>query len=186
MMEPSPVDFRRFAESLTPAEKTAVQAWLDMGATLFREFELYGAVPSQMMPQSMTAVVNDFGKAMEKAVPCRQLVFRGLSAGRWRPPDIEYLLSVLQGPENLSIPIYASASAAEAIGRSFCRVGADDEERHLAVLMRIRPLTARWLRPFEHRSMDEHEVVLLKGTSYRREAARRMPDPKEGLEFWEV
>ena len=34
--------------------------------------------------------------------------------------------------------------------------------------------------------MDEWEVVLLKGTPYRRVSTRRLSDPKKDLEYWEV
>lgn len=186
MPEPSPEDVARFAESLTPGEKAAVEAWLGMGAVVLRAFELCGSVPPQMTREEMAVIEDDFRRAMAKALLCRQLVFRGLSAGRWRPEAMEYLFSMIQGRETFSIATYDSATASESIGRAFCRLEPDDEERHLAVLMRIRPMTARWLRPFVHRALDETEVVLLKGTHYRRQAVRRLPDPKEGLELWEV
>ena len=184
--EPSPEDFARFADSLTRGEKAAVEAWLGMGAVVLREFQLYGSVPPQISRQEMAAVQEDFGRAMAKAVLCTQVVFRGLSAGRWRPEAAEYLSSVIHGRETFSIATYDSATASESIGRAFCRLEPDDEERHLAVLMLIRPMTARWLRPFVHRALDEGEVILMKGTHYRREAVRRLPNPKDGLEFWEV
>jgi hypothetical protein len=110
-MRPSPEECSRFASSLTAREKVAVEAWLNMGATLFREFELYGAVPSSMTREGMVRVVREFGEAMEKALVCGDPVFRGLAAGSWRPDDMAYLRSLLEGPPLLTLCSYASASA---------------------------------------------------------------------------
>jgi hypothetical protein len=186
MFEPSPDDVARFADSLTVSEMRALEAWLGMGSTIFREYHLHGALPSTLTPEAMVAIQDDFRSALAKAPLCRQVVFRGLSAGRWRPDAMEHLFSIVRGPDAFSLATYCSATASETIGRSFCRTEPEDEERNLAVLIRVQPVTARWLRPFVHSAVDEEEVVLLRGTQYRRVAVRRLPEPKESLEYWEV
>lgn len=63
-------------------------------------------------------------------------------------------------------------------------VNQDDDERTLSVLLVISSVTGKYLKPFQHDAKDEGEVVLLRGSKYRRISAERQLDPKENLEYW--
>jgi hypothetical protein len=185
-MRPHRRCFERFAESLTLEERAAVLQWLNVGYDIIRSFQSGGVIPEYLSFQQVEALERHFSSALSKAVICTELVFRGLSAGSWRPEHIEFLRSLTHGPEEITLTSHDSATLSEEIGRDWCRIGPDDEERHLSVFLRIQPRTARYLAPFRHQPKDEGEVVLLKGTRYQRTSSRRLPDPKPGLEYWEV
>lgn len=180
-MEADP--FQRFAESLTPDERRAVESWLGMGYTIIRQYQRDGTVPSAYSVAHVDSVLQAFNRALEKAVICNEHAFRGLSASRCLPGDFEYVHSFVSGSGSIPLTSHDSATVSEELGRSFCRL---DEEKDLGVLLRIQPRTARYLRPFSHKSKDEEEVVLLKGSRYRRTAVARQADPKPGFELWEV
>jgi hypothetical protein len=176
-------DFQQFAERLTEADRRAIKWWLDIGSLFLRQYQMDGSLPSGVSQAEMDSMEEAFSGALAKAVVCRELVFRGLSASRLLPPELAYVQSFIHGPSEIIISTHDSATLSEDMGRSYCRL---DEPKDLAVLLRIRTLTARYLRPLAHKAKDEKEVVLLKGTHYRRDAATRLSDPRPGLEFWEV
>ena len=143
-------------------------------------------VPSNMSFEEMQGLVHSFESALSKAVVCTQIVYRGMSAGHWRPERIRFLRELVDGSEFITFASHDSATVSEVIGRSFCRTANEDEERDLSVLLRISPRTARFLAPFSHRACDEFEVVLLKGARYHRTAVRRLDAGRPGQEFWGV
>jgi hypothetical protein len=185
-MRPHRTCFEKFAESLTLEESAAVRQWLNVGYDIIRGFQSEGGIPEHLSFQQVEALERYFSNALSKAVVCTEMVFRGLSIGNWRPERIEFLRGLIHGPEEITFPSHDSATLSEEIGRDWCRIGRDDEERHLSVFLRVQPRTARYLVPFKHLAKDEEEVVLLKGARYRRISRRRLPDPKLGLEYWEV
>jgi hypothetical protein len=134
---------------------------MGVGYDLIRGFQLTGAGD-----EATRSLELAFSRALEKAVVCTEDVFRGLSAGDWRAEDIAYLRGVIGGPDPQTLQCHDSASYSSSIGRDYTRTGPDDEERHLAVFLTIRPRSARYLRPFKHDTKDEHEVVLLRGSQY--------------------
>jgi hypothetical protein len=188
-MRPHKKCFENFAESLTPEESAVVRFWLNMGYQIIQAFQMDGSVPKGHSSQHMEPLERQFSSALAKAVVCTETVFRGLSAGgAWevRPGSMVFLSRLIHSPQGISFPSHDSASLLEEIGRGHCYIDPEDEERRLAVLLRVQPRTARYLAPFTHKAKDEEEVVLLKGARYRRTSSRRLPDPKPGLEYWEV
>ena len=73
--------FERFAESLTPEERAAVQRWLDVAFDIIRSFQTDGSLPPEsIMPgREVEALERNFSSALAKAVVCMETVFRGLS-----------------------------------------------------------------------------------------------------------
>ena len=185
-MRPHRRCFEKFAESLTPEERAAVCQWLNVTYDIIRGFQIEGCIPEHLLPQQVEVLGRHFSAALAKAVVCTETVFRGLSAGNWRPKHIDFLHWLIHDPQEITFPSYDSTTLSEEIGRAYCRTGPDDEERHLSVFLRVQPLTARYLAPFKYKAKDEEEVVLLKGARYKRTNSQRLTDPKLGLEYWEV
>jgi hypothetical protein len=185
-MRPPSRCFDRFKESLPPEERAAVLQWLNVGYDVIRGFQNTGDIPEYLSFQQVESLERHFSSALSKAIVCAEMVFRGLSAGNWRPEHIEFLRGLTHGPEEITLTSHDSATVSEDMGRCWCRTGPDDEERHLSVLLIVQPRTARYLAPFTHRAGNEEEVVLLKGTRYLRTSSRRLPDPRPGQEYWEV
>jgi hypothetical protein len=179
-------EFDLFADSLTKSEKAAVLQWLNVGYDLIRNYELSGNIPQGFTELQVSSLVEDFTKAIQKAVVCTQTVYRGLSAGNWRPGSIRFLRELVSGAECFTFVSHDSATFCEAMGYSFCRTTNEDEERDLSVLLRISPRTARYLAPFKHSTCNEFEVVLLKGARYHRTVACRIDAERPGQEFWAV
>lgn len=173
--------FHNFECSLTEAEKEAIQTWLNLGYESIREYQRTGTCYG-----NVAVVEQHLSHALTKAVVCMGTVFRGLSAGNWRPERMDYLRQLLDGPSVWVLPCHDSASELEKIGRGFTYTDSGDEKRHLAILCKIEVKTARYLAPFKHKDRDEGEVVLLKGTRYQRVRKRRLDDPASGLEYWEL
>jgi hypothetical protein len=179
--------FAAFAASLTPDERVAIERWQGVHYESLRWYQLTGEIPCGSTAVEMAAFEHAFSSALRKAVVCREPVFRGLSAGRWRPERIDYLFSLVSGTSEIVLRSHDSASRNEARARDWCFLNpADKEERHLAVFLRITPLSARYLAPFLHQAGDEEEVILLKGTIYERISARQIPSGRDGLDYWEI
>jgi hypothetical protein len=70
-------------------------------------------------------------------IVCTEMVFRGLSTGNWRPERVEFLRGLIHSPEEITLTSHDSATLSEEIGRDWCRIGPDDEERHLSVFLRV-------------------------------------------------
>jgi len=188
MSMPTAADFEVFRQSLTCEEREAIEKWQGSWDKIIRSYQIEGELPDPSIAseEAVTDLVRNFTQAIGKALVCRGPVFRGLSASRYCPKCISYLRFLIAGPDELSFPSHDSASVDEQIARGFCMTEVDDMEKHLAVLLRIDSLTSRFLKPFVHKHKDEGEVVLLKGAKYRKVKTRRSPDPKNGLEYWEV
>ena len=190
-MRPHSRCFDRFKERLLPEECSAVKGWLNnISHEIIRDFQIDGSVPHGRTFQQIEAFERHFSSALAKAVVCKETVFRGLSAGGCffdaGTGSMNFLRCLIDGPEEIIFPSHASASLSEEIGRGHCHIDPEDQPRRLSVLLRIQPRTARYLAPYTHKPKDEEEVVILKGTPYRRTNRRRLPDPKPGLEYWEV
>lgn len=179
-------EFDLFADSLTESEKSAVLKWLNVGYDLIRNYQLSGNIPQAFAKSQVAILVEDFTKALQKAVVCTQTTYRGLSASNWRPESIRFLRGLVAGPECITFASHDSATICEAIGHSFCCTANEDDEKNLSVLLRISPRNARFLAPFKHHTCDEFEVVLLKGARYNRTAVRRLDAERTGQEFWGV
>ncbi len=169
--------FKEFEKSLTKNERKAIQCWL--GA--FHESICCHQI-TRRGSADVAQYEQDLGTALTKAVICQKIVYRGLSAGNWRPDKIKYLKELIEGPATFKLPCHGSASMEESIGRGFTFTEPNDEERNLAVLLKVQPKTARYLAPFQHKYKDEKEVVLLRGSTFRRISKKKKPD----LEFWEL
>ena len=173
--------FNEFEQALTDDEKNAIKAWLGVRYEAIRTYQQTGVGDA-----TVVQFERNLNTALAKAVICQKTVYRGLSAGNWRPDAIKYIRTILVGPETFKLPCHDSASVIESIGRAFTFTESDDEERHLAVLLKVQPKTARYLAPFQHEAKHEDEVVLLHETEYRRASAKRMSNPKPNLELWEL
>jgi hypothetical protein len=184
--QPAAADLQRFVAQLTAEEKKAIEWWLNVGAAVLRPYQLDGLIPANSSAAEMSALEDRLNRALAKAVVCRGIVFRGLSASVWRPEAMDYLGELVTGRGEIVLRSHDSATYSEQMGREWCRTEVDDDPRDLAVLLRIESLTSRHLAPFVHRHKDEQEVVLLKGSRYQRVATRRLPDPKINLTYWEV
>jgi hypothetical protein len=181
---PSPSYSRRFKQKLTQPQKDAIERWLGIHYATMRQYQIHGCVPPDR--QEVKTWVQDFTEALLNSdFICRQMVFRGLAANEDQHDRIEYLNSLLTMPNELMFPSHDSASWCEKIGRSFL-TGPPDERPSLAVLLRIKPLTARFLRPFRHKAKNEYDVVLLQGARYRKSTPRKLYDAQNGGGHWEI
>lgn len=173
--------FKEFEQALNDSEKEAIKKWLGIWYDSIRTFQKTGNSDKKIiqMEQNLTS-------ALEKAVICQKTVYRGLSAGNWRPESIAYIRALIEGPVIIELSSHDSASVIEKVAREFTHTNINDEERNLSVLLKIKPKTARYLAPFQHKAMNEEEVVLLRGTKYKRIKALKQPDPKPDLEYWEL
>jgi hypothetical protein len=167
-MRPHRTCFEKFAESLTREERTAVYQWLNVGYDIIRGFQNEGNISERWFLQQVEALERNFSSALSKAIVCTEMVFRGLSTGNWRRNRVEFLRRLIHGPEEITLTSHDSATLSEEVGRDWCQINPDDEERHLSVFLKVQPRTARYLAPFIHQAGDEEEIVLLKGTRYRR------------------
>ena len=122
--------------------------------------------------------------ALSKAVVCRRIVYRGLSDRFLSPDRQQYMRRLLFAPVTFTLDCYASASVLREISEGFTFTEPDDDERTLSVLLQISSQTGRYLKPFRHEAKDEGEVVLLRGSRYRRISSERKANPKPNLEYW--
>jgi hypothetical protein len=129
---------------------------------------------------------RNFSRALEKAVVCRETVYRGLSAGTWCPERIAYLRELIHGPDEYTIPTHDSASTLRRVASERTYSRKEDEERNLSILLKVPPCTARYLRPLTHKHGDEAEVVLIAGTKYVKRRVVQLPNPKPELELFEI
>jgi len=173
--------FSKFEKSLTDDERSAINAWLGTYYEAIRDHQMTGSGD-----ETIVQLARNFDTALDKAVICQETVYRGLSGGEWRPRKIAYMRTIIEGPEVFTLPCHDSASVMENIGREFTRTEPDDDKQILAVLLKVRPKTARYLAPLEHKAKHEGEVVLLRGSKFIRTSAERKADPKPNLEFWEL
>lgn len=173
--------FINFKKSLSQDEKMSIKSWLGVGYDLIRHYQLTGQGESRTIE-----CAHNFKTALQKAVICNETVYRGVSAGNWRADHIQYIRAFIESPTCVTIKSHESASVFKNIGKAFTFTDPCDEERNLAALLIIKPITARYLAPFKHEAKDEGEIVLLSGTKFNRISAKRLPDPKENLEFWEL
>jgi hypothetical protein len=173
--------FKEFKQALSKGERDAIQRWLGIWYDYIRTYQRTGIGDTEVVEAE-----RNLKSALNKAVVCKKTVYRGLSAGSWRPEEIAYMRNLVEGPNIYELPCHDSASVMESIGRAFTYIEPDDEERNMAVLLIAHPKTARYLAPFQHNAKNEGEVVLLQGTKFKRVTAVKKPDPKPNLEYWEL
>lgn len=174
----------RWKGSLSEKESKSVRAWMGVQYDSIRAFQR----GKNAEDPGIAAIEASLSSALSKAVACRAHVYRGLSASveSWQKGSLEYLQGLIDGPEVFTTDSHDSATTDLEVGRSYTRIGPEDESRDLSVLLCIRSLTARHLYPFEHEHKDELEVVLLRGTTYRRRAVRYRGEPRCGQRYYEV
>ncbi len=176
------IRYEQFPDNLTKKEKEAIQMWLGLRHEDIRSYQLNGDCPEGMSKPEIGSLEKRFSSALSKAVPCAGIVFRGLWANKLRPERIKHIRSWIEGCKEITIHSHDSATISEKIGRSWAE-GPDCENPDLSALLRIKSRTARYLKPFQHTHCNEFEVVMLKGSSYRRTRATKV---KSANEFWEV
>ncbi|MBW7988775.1 MAG: hypothetical protein FVQ84_01965 [Planctomycetes bacterium] len=176
------IRYEQFPDNLTEEEKKAIRMWLGVYHEDIRLYQLCGVCPNGMSKAEIGSLETRFSSALSKAVLCAEIVFRGLWATNLRTERIKHIRSWIEGCKETTIHSHDSATISEEIGRSWAE-GPDCENPNLSVLLRIKSRTARYIEPFQHAHCNEFEVVMLKGSSYRRTRATKV---KSANEFWEI
>jgi hypothetical protein len=172
-------EFIDFEASLSDGERKAIEAWLGVWSESICIYQRSGEGD-----QVVVRLESNLRAALSKAVVCRRIIYRGLSDRFLSPDRQQYMRRLLLGPEIFTLDCHASASVLREIGEGFTFTEPDDDERTLSVLLQTSSKTGRYLKPFRHGAKDEGEVVLLRGSRYRRIFAERKADPKPNLEYW--
>ncbi|MEO1143996.1 MAG: hypothetical protein AAFY26_00125 [Cyanobacteria bacterium J06638_22] len=179
--------FITFESSLNKDEIKAIRAWLGVWYESICNYQRMGEVGNTYIDNlrcTVAEIENNFSAALSKAVSCQCTVYRGISDRFLCPNRQKYIRQLLHGSEIFLLDSHASASIFREIGESFTYTAPDDDERTLSVLLEVSSITGKYLKPFQHAARDEGEVVLLRGSKYRRISAERQMDPKDNLEYW--
>jgi hypothetical protein len=179
-------EFIDFKKSLTPEEDQAILAWIDMKYKDICQYQLAGIGDTEIIQ-----IEHNLSIALQKAVICHRILYRGLSDRDLfdqgvSPKKQQYLKQLLFGPEIFPLDSHASASTNKEIGEAFTYTAPDDPERTMSILLEISSKTARYLKPFEHSAKDEGEVILLRGSKYRRMSVEPQADPKSNHKYWVI
>ena len=172
-------EFIDFEASLSDDERKAIEAWLGVWYERICMYQHSGEGDHVVV-----RLESNLRAALSKAVVCHRMIYRGLSDRFLCPDRQQYMRRLLLGPETFTLDCHASASVLREIGEGFTFTEPDDDERTLSVLLQISSKTGRYLKPFRHGAKDEGEVVLLRGSRYRRISAERKVNPKPNLEYW--
>jgi ADP-ribosyltransferase exoenzyme len=171
--------FTLFRSSLNHDEHQAINGWLGLYYEDICVYQRTGEGDERVIK-----VEKNLNSALSKAVICHHAVYRGLSDKCFCPDRQQYIRELINGNETFVLDSHASASVVKEIAKGFTFTDPDDDDRTLSLLLQISSRTGRYLKPFQHKAGDEGEVVLLRGSKYRRIFAKRQADPKINHEYW--
>lgn len=190
---PSNEEFQSFREILSHEEVKAVKCWLNVWFRDIRKYQLSNSEEQETHSAEVKKLEENFSNALQKAVVCRERVYRGLATGPHNQKALEFLRFLRDGDSVIQFESHDSASLSKeiAVGHATKSELADKE---LCVLLVIYPLTARYLYPFVHEwyekgervQKDEEEVVLIKNARYERVSKRQISPLIDDVESWEI
>jgi hypothetical protein len=159
--------FTLFRSSLNHDEHQAINGWLGLYYEDICVYQRTGEGGERVIK-----VEKNLNSALSKADKC------------FCPDRQQYIRELINGNETFVLDSHASASVVKEIAKGFTFTDPDDDDRTLSLLLQISSRTGRYLKPFQHKAGDEGEVVLLRGSKYRRIFAKRQADPKINHEYW--
>jgi hypothetical protein len=177
------VDFR---SSLTDAEVATIEWWLDLGSRFLREHTDTGALLPGWSASQYVEKSSQLDSALAKAPVYSGVLYRGAAGSQLWPEYVGELRRLVHSTEDFAVSRHLSASISKDIGCGHCFLEPEDPSREISVLFVLRVTSARLLAGFVHRAKDEQEVVIIRGSRFRRIETRRLPSPRPNQEFWRI
>ena len=170
-----------FRSILTLDEVGAIEWWLNVGSRLLREH-----TESDSTDERLEELSSRFDSALAKAPIFSGVVYRGTAASPLWRSHVDELHDLIASSEPFVAPRHLSASLSEDIGHGHCYVETNDPPRQISVWLVCRVNSARLLQGFVHRAKDEQEVVLTRGSRFKRLACCQLPSPRPNQELWRI
>jgi hypothetical protein len=175
-----------FLSSLTPDESSAIEWWLNLGSRVLRDYRATGERPIGCKPDQFKRLLENFDSALMKAPMYSGLAYRGAAASPLWSDSLSELRALIVSEQDFEVQDHLSASISEEIGIGHCHTEPDDQPREISVLHVFRVQTARLLPGFVHRAKDEQEIVITRGSRFKRLSTRQLPSPRDKQEFWRI
>jgi hypothetical protein len=175
-----------FRAVLSATEIATLEWWVNMGSRMLREFSCTGDLPPNCDRERFDELLRYLNSALAKAPPHSGLVYRGMGASPLWQDCVRELRALIGSNEEFVAPRHLSASLSEEIGVGHCYIEPTDPVREISVLLACRVVNAPALPGFINRAKDEREVVLLKGSRFRRLGTYRLASPRPGQELWRI